>query len=99
MQKDPQFAEAYALLSWLYGMEAANFGANAAENLARTEDAAGRALAIRPDSPDGLTALGSALAEGGKNEEAIRVLRQATAKAPNLDTAWDMLGWPGSAGR
>ncbi len=93
VQKDPQFAEAYALLSSLYGMEAANFGADAAGNLARSEEAARKALAIRPDSPDGLTALGSALTEGGKNEEAIRVLRQATTKAPNFDIAWDMLGY------
>jgi len=93
VQKDPQFAQAQALLSSLYSMESANFSANNAANLARGEQAARRALEIQPDSPDGLVALGSALAEMGKLDEAALTLRQATTRAPNSDIAWDMLGY------
>ncbi|MFY9560172.1 MAG: protein kinase [Terriglobales bacterium] len=91
--QDPNFAEAHALLSALYVMQAANINENAAENLAAGEKAARRALALKPNSPDALIALGGALAESGRNLEGLRVLRQATTLAPNSETAWDLLGY------
>ncbi|MBI1739805.1 MAG: protein kinase [Acidobacteriales bacterium] len=91
--KDPNFAEAHALLSTLYVMESANIAANAAENLAAGERAARRALALKPNSADALMALGGALTEQGRNLEALKVLRQATTIAPNSETAWDLLGY------
>ncbi|HWZ84033.1 MAG TPA: protein kinase [Terriglobales bacterium] len=91
--KDPNFAEAYALLSTLYFMEAANMPANAADNLSAGEKAARRAVALKPNSPDALLALGGALTEQGRNLEALKALRQAVALAPNSETAWDLLGY------
>jgi serine/threonine protein kinase/tetratricopeptide (TPR) repeat protein len=91
--KDPNFAEAYALLSTLYLMESANISANAAENLAASEKAARRGYALKPNSADTLMALGGALTEQGRNLEALKALRQAVAIAPNSETAWDLLGY------
>ncbi len=91
--KDPNFAEAYALLSTLYMMESANMVANAAENLAAGEKAARRGLALKPNSADALMALGGALTEQGRNLEALKTLRQAVTIAPNNETGWDLLGY------
>ena len=93
ISKDPSFAEAHALLGSVYSMESANFPENGAENLARAETAARRAVALKPASVEALTALGGALAEGGENLEAIKTLRQATTVAPNSELAWDLLGY------
>jgi serine/threonine protein kinase/tetratricopeptide (TPR) repeat protein len=93
VSKDPSFAEAYALLSSIHSMESANFPQNSAENLARSEAAARRAVALKPMSADALTALGGALGEAGQNLEAIKTLRQAVTVAPNSELAWDLLGY------
>jgi len=66
---------------------------DAARKLAEGEKAARRALDLDPNSVDGLIALGFALTEAGKNEEAIPKLRQAVALAPNSELAWDLLGY------
>ena len=91
--KDPKFAEAYALLATLYVMESANISENAAENLALSEKAARQGIALKPNSPDTLMALGGTLTEAGRNLEALKALRQAVAIAPNSETAWDLLGY------
>ncbi len=91
--KDPNFAEAYALLSDTYMLQAANSPDNAAQDLTLAEQAARRSLALKPNSVDALNALGGALTEQGHNLEALRVLRQATSLAPNSETAWDVLGY------
>jgi serine/threonine protein kinase/tetratricopeptide (TPR) repeat protein len=93
IDKDSQFSEAHALLSQLYCMESANFGVNSRENLERGEREARRAVELKPDSPDALIVLGSALTEGGHNLEALKVLRRATQLAPNSELAWDMFGY------
>jgi Flp pilus assembly protein TadD len=80
--KDPNFAEACALLSTPYFMEAANISENAAQNIALGEKAARRAVALKPNSADALIALGGALTEQGHNLEALKALRQAVAIAP-----------------
>jgi serine/threonine protein kinase/tetratricopeptide (TPR) repeat protein len=91
--KDPNFAEAYSLLATLYFIEAANITENAAQNLAASEKAARRGVALKPNSPDTEMALGGALTELGRNLEALKALRQAVAIAPNSETAWDLLGY------
>jgi serine/threonine-protein kinase len=48
---------------------------------------------LNPNSIEGLLALGFALAQGGRNEEAIPRLRQAVIQAPNSEFAWDLLGY------
>jgi eukaryotic-like serine/threonine-protein kinase len=91
--KDPAFAEAYALLATIYFLTAANVPANAAQNLAPSENYARRAVELKPNSAEALTALGGALTEEGRNLEALKALRQAVAIAPNSDAAWDLLGY------
>ena len=53
-------------------MEAANITENAAENLVAGEKAARHAVALKPNSPDALMALGGALTEQGRNLEALQ---------------------------
>ena len=93
LDKDPSFAEARAMLAYLYCMEAANFGPNARENLQRGEREARRAAELSPNSPEVLAVLGTALTESGRNLEALPVLRRATQLAPNSEFAWDMFGY------
>jgi serine/threonine protein kinase/Tfp pilus assembly protein PilF len=90
---DPSFADAYALMGYLYLIEAANVQQNGAENIAKAEKFARRAVQLRPDSLDGLVALGALLAETGRNTEGIQTLQRAVALAPNSSVAWDTLGY------
>lgn len=87
---DKNFADAYALLAQLYMFQAANFPLAAEANLRRAEAAAKSALAINPQSVEGMVALGGAYTEEGHEGEAIRILRRAVELAPNNPTAWDM---------
>ncbi|HZQ20823.1 MAG TPA: protein kinase [Terriglobales bacterium] len=90
---DNNFAEAYALLAKLYMFQSANFVADSAANLKRGEAAAQKALGINPRSVEGMSALGAAYAEGGRERDAINTLRQATLLAPNDVYAWDLLAY------
>src|SRR5215470_17173293 len=90
---DSSFADGQALLAMLYLLECANVRENAAANLLRGTKTARRALELNPNSVEGLLALGFALGQGGRNEEAIPVLRQAVTQAPNSEFAWDLLGY------
>jgi len=90
---DPSFADAYALLAYLYALESANVSENGAQNLALAEKAARRSLELKPDLLEGVICLGAILTEGGRNAEAIRTLRQALPKAPNSEWMWDQLGY------
>jgi serine/threonine protein kinase/tetratricopeptide (TPR) repeat protein len=93
VDKDPRFADAYAMLSIAYAYEAANFLENAAQNLATAEQAAHKAIAINPNSFEANQALGWVYGEEGRNVEAIQMLRQAVSLAPNSLTAWESLGY------
>jgi serine/threonine protein kinase/cytochrome c-type biogenesis protein CcmH/NrfG len=90
---DKNFADAYALLGQLYGFESANFADDAVANLKRGESASQNALRINPQSMEGLIALGTVYAEEGREQEAIRSLKQAVALAPNNGAAWQALGY------
>jgi serine/threonine protein kinase/TolB-like protein/tetratricopeptide (TPR) repeat protein len=90
---DKNFAAAYALLAHFQAMEAANFVPNAEANLKAAEISAQSALRIDPQSVDGLTALTGLYAETGRVQEGIRTGRQAVARAPNSEAAWQMLGY------
>jgi eukaryotic-like serine/threonine-protein kinase len=90
---DNNFADAYALLSELYGYQAANFTKDGAANMKRAVDAAQNALRINPQSSEGLTALAYAYAEGGREGDAIRTARQAVGVAPNSAVGWQVLGY------
>jgi eukaryotic-like serine/threonine-protein kinase len=90
---DPNFAEAYAQQAQLDGFEAANFIEGAADKLKAGEAAALKALKINPQLVEGLIALGAIYSEGGREAEALRVLRKGLTLAPNNDTAWQMYGY------
>jgi serine/threonine protein kinase/Tfp pilus assembly protein PilF len=90
---DKNFTDAYALLAALYSYQSANFVKDAEANLKRAESAAQSALRINPQSVEGLIALGGAYSEEGREQEAIRTLKQAVALAPNHETGWQMLGY------
>jgi serine/threonine protein kinase/tetratricopeptide (TPR) repeat protein len=93
VDKDPSFAEARAMLAYLYCMEAANFDTGARDNLQHAEQEARRAADLSPNSPEVLGVLGTALTESGHNMEALKVLHRATQLAPNSEFAWDMFGY------
>jgi serine/threonine protein kinase/Tfp pilus assembly protein PilF len=90
---DKNFADAYALLAELYSLQSANFFGEAGTNVKRGEVAAQNALRIDPQSSEGLIALGGIYGEEGREQEAIRTVRQAVAVAPNNENAWQMLGY------
>ena len=90
---DKNFADAYALLGELYGFQSANFVQDAGLNLKRGEEAAQNALRINPQSAAGLNALATIYTEEGREQEAIRALKQGVALAPNSETVWQALGY------
>ncbi|HKE31698.1 MAG TPA: winged helix-turn-helix domain-containing protein [Candidatus Angelobacter sp.] len=93
VEADPSFVDGHALLAMMYLLECANFRENAAAILLQGEKTARRAVELNPNSVEALLALGFALGQGGKNEEAIPRLRQAVIRAPNSEFAWDLLGY------
>ena len=84
---------AHALLGLLLSMETANFPDPGAQNLRHAERSANEALRLDSRLVDGWIALGTACAEGGRNEEAVRALRTALDLASNAELALDMLGY------
>jgi eukaryotic-like serine/threonine-protein kinase len=93
IEKDPAFVDAYALLAESYALEATNFQENAAHNLALAEETAHKAVALNPHSFEANMALGGVFSEEGKNEDALRILREAVRLAPNSELAWKHLGY------
>jgi serine/threonine protein kinase/cytochrome c-type biogenesis protein CcmH/NrfG len=90
---DQNFSDAYALLGQLCVFQSANFMEDAGPTLKRGEAAAQNALRINPRSVEGLIALGTIYGEEGREQEAIRTLKQAVALAPNNGAAWQSLGY------
>ena len=90
---DSNFADAYGLLAQMYSFQAANFVENADANLHKAEAAAKTAVRLKPQSAQGLIALGGVYGEQGREKEAIPLLRQAVALAPNMEGAWQMLAY------
>jgi tetratricopeptide (TPR) repeat protein len=90
--KDPLFAHAHALLSFFLAMEASNFP-QAGDSLERAEVSARRAMDIDPRLPEALHALGTVYVQRGNPREAITILREALALAPNWELGLDVLGY------
>jgi TolB-like protein len=90
---DKNFADAYALLAELESFEAANFTENAGANLKHAEAMAKQAVSINPDFAEGSIALGGIYGEEGREEQAIRTLKQVVVHAPNNETVWQMLAY------
>jgi eukaryotic-like serine/threonine-protein kinase len=92
-EKDPEFVDAYAMLSIAYAYEAANFLENAPHNILLAEQTARKAVSLNPKSFEATAALGWVLGEEGKNVEAIQLLKQALVLAPNSLQSWESLGY------
>jgi TolB-like protein len=94
--RDPDYAEAWALLGWLR-MDGVRFGFAPAEDPGRLSDgavaAASHALALDPDSSTALKALSSINYYAGRHAEAERLQRQALALNPNDPDTMAQLGW------
>jgi serine/threonine protein kinase/tetratricopeptide (TPR) repeat protein len=90
---DTNFADAYGLLAQMYSFQAANFVENADANLRKAEAAAKTAVRLKPQSAQGLIALGGVYSEQGREKEAITVLRRAVTLAPNMELGWQMLSY------
>jgi len=91
--RDPKFAQAHALLSVFYVVDAAYFLNNAQEKVSLGVPFAQRALELDPQLPEPYVAVGMAHAMQGMNEEAIKSLRHGLSLAPNSDWALDGLGF------
>ena len=79
---DKNFADAYALLAYIYSFQSANFLLDAGANLKRAEVAAQNALRINPQSAEGLIALGGIYGEEGREQEAIRTTQTGCCSRP-----------------
>jgi serine/threonine-protein kinase len=93
IDKDPDFVDAYAVLAMAYSLEATNYQANGAHNLALAEQAAKKAFALNPHSLEANMSLGAIYTEQGKLADALPLLRSAVAMAPNYSLAWKQLGY------
>jgi serine/threonine protein kinase/Tfp pilus assembly protein PilF len=90
---DKDFADAHALFAQFCTFQAANFPEGALEALKLGKAAAQNALRINPQSVEGLIALGLLQGQEGREQEALRSLKQAVALAPNNEAAWQGLGY------
>lgn len=93
IEKDANFVDAYAFLAMAYGIEATNYQANGAHNLALAEQAARKAFALNPHSLESNMSLGAIYTEQGKLADALPLLRSAVGMAPNYSLAWKQLGY------
>lgn len=93
IDKDPNFVDAYASLAMAYALEATNYQANGARNLALAQQAAKKAFALNPHSLEANMSLGAIYTEQGRLADALPLLRTAVAMAPNYSLAWKQLGY------
>jgi Flp pilus assembly protein TadD len=85
LQKKPDHAPSNNDLGYMW--------ADRGRNLEKAEQMIREALKSSPESPVFLDSLGWVMYKGGKFEEAVRMLQDATKAAPDLDAVlWDHLG-------
>lgn len=96
VQRDPQYADAWAMLGWLH-LDAGRYdfsGDNSIlDDYDAALDAASRAVALEPDNTLALKALASILHYRGDFEESERLARRAAALNPNDPDTLAQLGW------
>jgi len=94
--RDPKYAEAWALLGWLY-MDTARFGWTSQENVesafAKALESSEHAHLLDVNNIMALKALGSIHHYMGNYEESERYQRQALANNPNDPDTLAQLGW------
>jgi TolB-like protein len=96
VQRDPDFADAWAMLGWLH-LDGARFGWAPDGDTARAFDqalsAASKAVSVDSNSVLGLQALGSIYHYTGNFQKSVRFQRQALALNPNDPDTLAQLGW------
>lgn len=96
VQRDPTYAEAWAMLGWLY-LDAARFGRTEDGNTElaydRALDAASHAVSIDGQNVLALKALSSINHYMGNFDESVRFAREALALNPNDPDSLAQLGW------
>lgn len=96
VQRDPTYAEAWAMLGWLY-LDAARFGRTEDGNTElaydRALDAASHAVSLDGQNALALKALSSANHYMGNFDESVRFAREALALNPNDPDSLAQLGW------
>jgi len=91
VDRDPDYARAWAQLAWVYMVLGTHSVVPDAFDTARM--AAGRALEIEPELPEGLRAMGMYYYWGFNDlDQAEHYLKQAIKKRPNYSECYFMLG-------
>ena len=96
VQRDPGYAEAWALLGWLH-LDAARYAfvpdAEIPSEMGQAFDMASKAVAIEPENVVALQALSAVQYHLGNFDESERIQRQALALNPNDPDTLAQLGW------
>jgi TolB-like protein/tetratricopeptide (TPR) repeat protein len=92
IELDPGYAQAYALISWIHSNRAGLGKADHDTEIAMALKSARRAIELDPDDPWGHYALGQALEQSRRTDEAIEELNAALARNPNFARSEMMLG-------
>ena len=96
VQRDPDYAEAWAMLGWLH-LDAARYGfvpdAEVPRELGQALAMASKAVAIDPTNVVALQALSAVEYHLGNFDESERIQRQALALNPNDPDTMAQLGW------
>jgi adenylate cyclase len=83
IEQDPNFAQAYAGMADAYSL-LYQWADSSQENISKANDASIKAITLDPDSAEANAARGTALAIGGKHEEAERAFENAILLNPSL---------------
>ena len=96
VERDPDYAEAWALLGWLH-LDAARYAfvpdAEVPREMGQALDFASKAVAIDPENVVALRALSAVQYHLGNFDESERIQRQALALNPNDPDTLAQLGW------
>ena len=96
VQRDPDYAEPWALLGWLH-LDAARYAfvpdAEVPREMGQALDFASKAVAIDPENVVALRALSAVQFHLGNFDESERIQRQALALNPNDPDTLAQLGW------
>ena len=96
VQRDPGYSDGWAMLGWLH-VDAGRLGytgdSNRQKEYEKALEATSRAVALQPNNPLALKALGAAYHYVGHYAESERVTRQAVDLNPNDPDVLAQLGW------
>jgi len=88
VERDPDFAEAWASLAGTLYVMPSYFPDASAEFSSEADAASSRALALLPGLPDALAVRSRLAADAGQRGEALQLIEQALALEPNNANSW-----------